>query len=162
MGPLAGFGPSPTGLVLAVPLRRELGEIGMIAALICVVSLAALAQVFVSYCRSVLATARKVDLSDRLLEVADVGGRSLSADDFGRFMELVHLCPEHKANRAGVREILTYYRSLNALNRLFGGMISGLAAWTERERERCSHFAAVVLDRSISTSRNLFSEQAGD
>ncbi len=134
----------------------------MIAALICVVSLAALVQVFVSYCRSVLATAGNVELSERLLEVADVGDRAPSADDFERFMQLVRLCPEQNADRAGVRAILTYYRFLNLVGRLFGGIISGLTAWTERERRRCSHFAAVVLDRCISSSRSLFTQQAGD
>ena len=134
----------------------------MIAALICVVSLAALVQVFVSYCRSVLATAGNVELSERLLQVADVGGRSLSADDFDRFMQLVHLCPEHNSDRAGVRAILIYYRFLNILGRLFGGLISGLAGWTEHERQNCSHFAAVVLERCISSSRSLFTQQAGD
>jgi hypothetical protein len=130
----------------------------MIAALICVVSLAALVQVFVSYCRSVLASAGKAELSDRLLEVADVGDRNLSADDFNRFMQLVRLCPEQNADHAGVRAILIYYRLLNFI----GGLISGVTAWTERERRSCSHFAAIVLDRCISSSRSLFTQQAGD
>jgi hypothetical protein len=134
----------------------------MIAALICVVSLAALVQVFISYCRSVLASAGNMELSDRLLEVADVRGKSLSADDFDRFMQLVRLCPEQNADRAGLRAILPYYRFLDILGRLLGGLVKGVNAWTERERLRCSHFAAVVLDRSISSSRNLFTEQAGD
>jgi hypothetical protein len=134
----------------------------MIAALICVVSLAALVQVFVSYCRSVLASSGKTELSDRLLEVADVGDRNLTADDFNRFMQLVRLCPEQNADHAGVRAILIYYRLLKIIGRLFGGLISGVNAWTERERRSCSHFAAVVLDRCISSSRSLFTQQAGD
>jgi hypothetical protein len=134
----------------------------MIAALICAVSLAALAQVFVSYCRSVLASARNVELSDRVLEVADMGRKNLTADDFDRVLQLVHLCPEHDADRTGVRAIGAYYRLLLVLGRMFGALISGLAAWTEHEREGCSHFAAVVLDRCISSSRNLFTQQAGD
>ena len=134
----------------------------MMAALICVVSVAALAQVFVSYCRSVLASARKVDLSDRVVEVADMEGKRLAAGDFDRMMQLVHLCPEHDADRTGVRAIGAYYRLLNFLGRVFGAMISGLAAWTERERENCSHFAGVVLDRCISSSRSLFTQQAGE
>jgi hypothetical protein len=37
----------------------------MAAALICVISVAVFLQFFVSYCRSVLAVSRKVELSDR-------------------------------------------------------------------------------------------------
>jgi hypothetical protein len=134
----------------------------MMAALICVVSLAALVQVFVSYCRSVLASARNVEVSDRALGVTDVDGRSLGADDFDRVVQLVRLCPEHDADRTAVRAVGVYYRLLPVVDGLCGAMISGLPAWTEHEREACSHFAAVVLDRCISSSRNLFTQQAGD
>jgi hypothetical protein len=134
----------------------------MMAALICVVSLAALVQVFVSYCRSVLASAKKVELSARVLDVADMGGRSLTADDFDRVVQLVRLCPEHDADRTGIRAIGVYYQLLPVVDGLLGAMISGLPAWTEHEREACSHFAAVVLERCISSSRSLFTQQAGD
>lgn len=134
----------------------------MMAALICVVSLAALAQVFVSYCRSVLASAEKVELSARVLDVVDMSGKSLTADDFDRVVQLVRLCPDHEADRTGIRAIGIYYRLLPVVDGLFGAMISSLPAWTEREREACSHFAAVVLERCILSSRNLFTQQAGD
>lgn len=134
----------------------------MMAILIGAVSLAALAQLFMSYCRSVLASARKVELSDRVRELADMSGKSLAADDFDRFVQLVHLCPEHDADRAGIRAVGAYYRLLHALGDKFGAHISGLAAWVDRERESCSHFAAVVLERSILSSRSLVTQQAGD
>jgi|SRR5579863_6934162 hypothetical protein len=134
----------------------------MLAALICVVSLAALAQVFVSYCRSILASAKKVELSARVLDVADMNGRSLTADDFDRVVQLVRLCPDHDTDRTGIRSIGVYYRLLPVADGLLGAMISSLPAWTEHEREACSHFAAVVLERCISSSRRLFTQQAGD
>ena len=132
------------------------------AALISVVSVAALAQVFVSYCRSVLTSAKNVELSDRVLEVTDMAGRNPAADDFDRLMQFVRLCPDHDPDRRGVRAICAYYRLLKFLVRMFGGLISGLSAWAEREREDCSHFAAVVLDRCISSSRSIFTQEAGD
>lgn len=134
----------------------------MIAEFIGAFSLAALGQVFVSYCRSVLASAKKTELSDRVLKVAGMEGRTLVAEDFDRFVQLVHLCPEHDSDRTGLRAVSAYYRLLRVLDRLFGGMISSLTPWSERERENCSYFAAVVLDRCISSSRSLFAQQAGD
>jgi hypothetical protein len=37
-----------------------------------------------------------------------------------------------------------------------------VAAWAEQERESCSYFAAVALDRRISYSRDLFTQQIAD
>jgi len=132
------------------------------AALIAAVSLAALVQVFVSYCRTVLASAGKVELSARVVALAGMEGESLAAGDFDRVLQLVHLCPEYDADRTGVRAIGTYYRMLQVLDRLAGAFNPGVATWTEREGRSCSHFAAVVLDRCISSSRSLLTQQASD
>jgi hypothetical protein len=134
----------------------------MMAILIAAVSLAALVQVFISYCRSVLAAARRVELSARVVALAGMEGENLVANDFDRILQLVHLCPEHDADRTGVRAIGTYYRLLQVLNSVFGGLNPRVALWTEHESASCSHFAAVVLDRCISSSRNFLTQQASD
>lgn len=134
----------------------------MIAILIAAASLVALFPLFVSYCGTVLSSARKVDLSDRVSALAEMSGRSVSADDFDRILQLVRLCPDHNAERASVRSIVIYRRLIHGLGRRFGGLSPRLADWTERERANCSHFAAVVLDRCISSSRNLLTEQTSD
>jgi hypothetical protein len=134
----------------------------MMATLIAAVSLAALAQVYVSYCRSVLASARKVELSARVAALAAIEGESVAAGDFDRVLQLVRLCPEHDADRTAVRAIGTYYRLLQFLSRVIGAFHPGVTIWTEHESQGCSHFAAVVLDRCISSSRSLFTQQAGD
>jgi hypothetical protein len=134
----------------------------MIAALIAAASLIALFPLFVSYCGTVLAAARGVELSDRAAALAQTDGRGVSADDFNRILQLVRLCPEYDADRSCVRAIAIYYRLIHALSRFLGEFNPSLAGWVERERAHCSHFAAVVLDRSICSSRSLFTEQAGD
>jgi hypothetical protein len=133
----------------------------MIATLIAVVSLAALVQVFVSYCRSVLAAAGKVELSSRVVALTGMEGSPI-AGDFDRVLQLVRLCPTHDADRTGVRAILTYYRLVQYLGRVIGPMYPDVIVWAEHEALSCSHFASVVLDRCISSSRSLFAEQAGD
>jgi hypothetical protein len=134
----------------------------MMAILIGAVSLAALAQVLVSYCRSVLASACKVALSDRVRELTGTNGKNLAADDFGRVVQLVRLCAEHDVDRAGVSAVGAYYRLVGLLGGKSKAPVTGLSAWALRERENCSHFAAVVLDRCISSSRSMFAQQAGD
>jgi len=133
----------------------------MIAGLICVASLATLVQ-FVFYCRSALASARESEPSDQVLEVAGLDDRMLAAEDFEHFLELVRLCPEHDADRTEISAVARYYRALDALRSATRELMPSVSAWAERERKSCAHFAAVVLDRSISSSRNLFAYQAAD
>jgi hypothetical protein len=133
----------------------------MIAALICVVVAAALTQ-FVYYCRSALASAREVELSEHVIDVAAVESDSLVPDDFKRFLQLVWLCPEHAPDRTQIRAVGAYYNLLRTLERTSRDLAPSLSSWTERELQSCSHYAAVVLDRSISSSRDLFTQHASD
>ncbi|HXZ12169.1 MAG TPA: hypothetical protein VEG64_07230 [Candidatus Sulfotelmatobacter sp.] len=134
----------------------------MIAALICVISLAAFLQFFVSYCRSILASSRKVELSDRVREVTGIANENVGADDFDRLLQLVRLCPERADDQAEIRAVGTYYGLLYFVGRLTRPVIPSVAAWVEQERRSCSYFAAVALDRRISYSRDLFSQQIAD
>ena len=87
-------------------------------------------------------------------EVAGLAGQEVAADDFRRLLQFVRLCPERADDGTEIRAVGTYYRLMNLLRR-----IPGLAAWAEQERRGCSYFAAVVLDRRISNSRELFTQQ---
>jgi hypothetical protein len=133
----------------------------MIGLLICVVLLAAVVQ-FVCYCQSALTSAGKVKLSDQVLEVAGMENETLAAEDFPRFLELARLCPEHAADRTEMLAVRIYYDLLRALENASRELIPRISSWAERERENCSHFAAVVLDRSITSGRNLFTAHVTD
>ena len=131
----------------------------MIAALICAFSLAIFLQFFVSYCRSILASSRKVALSDRVREVTSIADHEVAADDFNRLLQLVRLCPERGDDQSEIRAVGTYYGLLEVLSRVSTRMAPGLAGWFEQERQNCSYFAAVALDRRISYSRDLYTQQ---
>ena len=132
------------------------------AALICILSVAVFVQFFVSYCRSVLAVSRRVELSDRVREVSGISNRSVSADDFSRLVQLVRLCPEQGDDETEIRAVGTYYGLLRIIKYFSTFLIPGFGPWTERECTHCSHFAAVALDRRISYSRDLFTQQVAD
>lgn len=132
----------------------------MIAALICVASVAAFVQFLVSYCHSVVAAFGKTELSARVREVAGMGNRELAVDDFARFLQLLHLCPEHNADRLEIRAVKVYYAFLYAVRLVSQALAPRLAAWADRERLGCSHFAAVALDRRMEFTRDLFARQA--
>lgn len=123
--------------------------------------MAAFAQFLVSYCHSVVAAFGKVEVSPRVREVAGVGDRALQADDFARFLQLMHLCPEHKADRLEIRAVRTYYALLRVVEFFSRILVPGVADWAGRERLGCSHFAAIALDRRMELSREMFVRQAG-
>ena len=130
----------------------------MMAALILVLSLAALLQFFVSYCRSLIAASSKEILSP---DVQDVSGlrKGTSGEDFARVIQLLHLCPERREDRSGVQAIGTYFSILGFLRSTIGQLAPSLLVWTERERGQCTYFAAVALDRRIAFSKNMLAEQ---
>jgi hypothetical protein len=132
------------------------------AGIIAAASLVALLPLFVSYCGTLLSSVRSESLSERVSTLIGSCDADLAAQDFDRVLELVRLCPEHEADCVGVRAVTIYYRALQAGGRLCGGLSPRVADWTERECGDCAHFAAVVLDRCISTSRSLFTRQASD
>jgi phosphatidylglycerophosphate synthase len=132
----------------------------LIAALICVASVAAFVQFLISYCHSVVAAFGKVELSQRVREVAGMGNRDLAVDDFARFLQLLHLCPEHHADRVEIRAVRIYRSLLRTVGRFSRALVPSMASWADRELMSCSHFAAVVLDRRMEFSRDLFARQA--
>ena len=131
----------------------------IIAVLICVISIALLLQFFVSYCRSVIAGTRKAELSERVREVAGIEGQNVRGDEFSRLVQLLHLCPGRGDDTGDLRAVSIYFALLDGMKALFRPLSAGAARWAEAERDNCSYFAAVVLDRRISYSRELLAQQ---
>jgi hypothetical protein len=134
----------------------------MIAALICVISVTAFMQFFISYCRSALATSRKVSLSEHVQEITGIASGNVAAADFPRLLQLVRLCPERADDQTEIRAVGTYYSLLAAIGRSTRALMPKLAEWTEQERRSCSYFAAVALDRRITYTRGLYTEQVAE
>jgi hypothetical protein len=131
----------------------------MIAPLIGATLLAAAIQ-FVFYCRSALVGAKKAQPSRHVLGVAGMENRRPGSGDFQRLLELACLCPEHGKDDARIRAVAGYYRAVRLLDRFFERLLPEISSWAKREQRACSHFAAVILDRRISSSRALFLERA--
>jgi hypothetical protein len=131
----------------------------MIAPLISITGLAAALQ-FVYYCRSALAGVRNVEPSRQVLRAAGLDSRKPYSDDFNRLVELASLCPEHGKDGALIRAVAIYYRVLRALEFASHHLAPIFSTWTIREQASCAHFAAVALERRISSSRELFLQHA--
>jgi len=133
----------------------------MIAALISITSLAAAIQ-WVYYCRSAVTSTQNVQPSPHVLRALGMANGKPNGGDFERFLELARLCPERGNDAAQMRGVAIYYQLLHLLARLLGEPLPAVSCWARREQKACSHFAAIVLDRRISSSRDLFSQHRFD
>lgn len=134
----------------------------MIAALICVISIAALLQFFVSYARSVIAAYRKSELSEQVREVAGIDGEKIRSEQFGQLVQLVRLCPQKSDDRGDLTVVRIYYRMMGWLGSMARSFAPGICQWAEAERVNCTYFAAVALDRRIAYSRALLAQQMSE
>lgn len=130
----------------------------MIAALILVCSVIFFLQFFVPYCRSLIAASSRHVISP---EVQDVTGLTTpaSGEDFARVVQLLLLCPDRPEDRGAIRAIGLYFRLLNLMKAATARLAPSVLAWAERERGRCTYFAAVALDRRVAFSRDLLAQQ---
>ena len=130
----------------------------MIAALVLGCSIIFFLQFFVPYCRSLIAASSSHVLSP---EVQDVTGLTTpaSGEDFHRVVQLLRLCPDRPEDRGEIRAIGVYFSMLNFLTAVSRSIAPSVRNWTERERGRCTYFAAVALDRRVAFSRDLLAQQ---
>jgi hypothetical protein len=131
----------------------------MITALIFGLSIVALLQFFVSYCRSLIAATGALPLSQQVREVTGIRDGEISGAEFARLLQLARLCPEPGKDRNSIAAVRGYYKLLNVVRAVSGRFIPGVVSWTERELSGCAHFAAVTLDRRITYCRGLMAQQ---
>lgn len=130
----------------------------MMAALIFAISTVTLFMFFVSYCRSMMASAARQELSE---EVRDVTGirETASAQDYARVVQYLELCPERPEDRTGLRAVGFYHTCLTVAKQSVSRLIPALNSWTERELASCTYFTAVALDRRIAFNREMLAQQ---
>ena len=122
----------------------------MIAALIFVVSFAALGQFGFIYMRAVLVSVASQPLSSEVQEAAGVAGRALCADDFSRLLNLHAICPQFTGETGGLKKVSAYYRAVDMLSRLGGKNVPAFSQWAQQELATCARYAAVVLDQRMA------------
>jgi hypothetical protein len=130
----------------------------MITALILGLSVMALLQFFVSYCRSLIAASVAVPLSEQVREVAGIGNRHVSGEEFSRLLQLARLCPEPGNDNRGLEAVRMYFKLLNMARAASRRIAPNLVSWTERERSGCAYFVAIALERRIAHSRGLMAQ----
>lgn len=130
----------------------------MMAAIIFVISTVTLFMFFVSYCRSMMASAARQELSEEVRDVTGIRERG-TAQDYARVVQILELCPERPEDRAGLRAVSFYHGCLDIVKNSLMEVVPALKSWAEREQASCAYFAAVALDRRISFNREMLAQQ---
>jgi hypothetical protein len=130
----------------------------MMAVVIFLISLVTLFMFFVSYCRSMMASAARHELSE---EVRDVTGiqEVATARDYERVLQILQLCPERPDDRSSLRAVDLYHACLQAVQGALATVMPSLKSWMEQEQASCAYFAAVTLDRRIRFNREMLAQQ---
>ncbi|MFI5126884.1 MAG: hypothetical protein WBE21_15450 [Candidatus Acidiferrales bacterium] len=125
----------------------------MIAALICVFSLAALLQFAISQWRSIWIAIAAQPLSSSLESVTGITNAEICAEHF----EMLTRASEelgrslHESN-LWMKEVVIYYQALRAFRKLSGKALPSISNWANRELMECAKFAAAMLDRRLNNS----------
>lgn len=123
----------------------------MTTAFMLMFSAGALVQFFLSYCRSILATYAKVEVSSRTREVACIESERIPSSDFSRLLALLRLARDPGDDGLELFTVKLYYSLVQAAGALGQLFTSAAGAWSENEGSRCAYFAAVALDRRIAS-----------
>ena len=119
------------------------------SAFILVVVVVALWQFSFAYCRTLLATYSKVELSGKVEEIMGVTVDTIEPREFDRLMVLVRVAPDPGDDSAEIAAVSLYYRIMRLGAVITSRLHAGASHWFRGELARCSYFAAVTLDRRL-------------
>ena len=122
----------------------------MISAFMLVLAVGALVQFFFAYCRTLLLTYSKVEISERARDVTGISIERVDPEEFSRLMGLLRVAPDPRDDAAELRAVSVYFRVVQLANWLVSPLSRAAQEWSEIELGRCAHFAAVALDRRLA------------
>jgi hypothetical protein len=125
----------------------------MIAAFICVMSLAALVQFAVSQWRSIWITVAAQPLSNALEAATGIANEEIGAEHFDMLIRAsAQVDPAPQEGNLWLKEVKLYYRTLQACVKLSGTALPSVSNWAKRELTECSKFAAAILDQRLNAN----------
>lgn len=125
----------------------------MIAALICVISLATLIQFGVAQWRSIWLTIAAQPLSKSFEAATGISHDSVGAEHFEWLVRVTEQkFPSAQEGHSWLRAVAVYRKGLCAFLKLGGNVLPSVAGWTRQELTECSKYAAATLDRLLNAS----------
>jgi hypothetical protein len=117
----------------------------MVAAIIFVVSVAALAQFGLYYWRATISGVAAQAISERIRVAAGITHAGIGPQDFRNILILKDLSPDLRGATGGFGAIRTYYSIIEKL----GSIVPAMASWANAEMTTCARYAAVVMDQHM-------------
>lgn len=125
----------------------------MIAALILVLSVAALVQFGVLQWRSMWIAVSEQPLSASLQTATGIAPGAISADDFELLARTSEqMCPSVHDRNVWLQEVRVYYRMMRAVENFSSARVPSLANWAKAELVACSRYAGAVLDQRLNAN----------
>ena len=124
----------------------------MFAAMLFLISTAALTQFAVYYWRAALSGVAAQPISARVLDSVNAENGRLTGEHFPVLAELHDLTPELYYPQSGLGIVRAYYAFVHAGDHLFGKHFPQFAAWSNSERLVCARYAAVQIDRRLQAN----------
>jgi hypothetical protein len=124
----------------------------MFAAMLFLISTAALTQFAIYYWRAVMAGAAAQPVSARVLDSVHAPDGRLAGAHFPALAELLNLTPDLHTTHRGLGLVRAYYATLHAADALFGKHFPGVSAWSAHEQVICARYAAVQIDRRLQAN----------
>lgn len=125
----------------------------MVAALIFVLSIAALIRFGVAQWKSIWQTVADQPLTESLQSVSGIASDAIGPDDFEKFMTVCRkTCRLPRQSNIWLNEVRIYYQLLRMLRHVGSKASPSIARWAEKESIICSRYAGAVLDRSLNAS----------
>jgi hypothetical protein len=121
----------------------------MFAALIFVISVAALAQFGLFTWRAGLLSLADHPLSEQICNAAGISANSISPEDFETLSSLHKVCPELKQASRELWPVRVYYNMVRALGWLGGNKLP----WASSEMALCTRYVAVVIDQRLQRNQ---------
>lgn len=110
----------------------------------------ALVQFFLSYCRALLTTYAKLELSATTREVIGIGADGIRGNQFGHLLGLLRLAPDPGDDKWELGIVRLYYSFVSMIDLSVALLVPVAQTWSDRESTRCAYFAAATLDRRIA------------
>ena len=130
----------------------------MIAALIFVISMAAIIQFAIFSWRAVLLASSTEPLSAVMNSALDPITGNLSGRDFRAVSALNQICPDLNPKSRDLGHVQLYFRVLNFLNAVSRAILPACSHWSQREMAACTHYAAVIVDHRLQQNRALLAD----
>lgn len=125
----------------------------MTAALMLVISMAALGQFAVFYLRAILVSVADQPLSGWVNAAADIAPGLMQSRDFDKLLILNKMCPGLAVGDRRLKLVRAYYSVVAAFQNLTSKSLPAFARWAETEMTTCTRFVAVVLDQRLAATQ---------